>query len=475
MNYIASIGLEVHVQLKTQSKMFCGCTTRYGADPNTQVCPVCLGYPGAMPVMNETAIQLTVLSGMAIACEINPYSKFDRKSYFYPDMPKNYQISQYDLPLCVGGRVEIDLESGTKSIRIKRIHLEEDVAKNTHFASSSGVDFNRAGVPLMEIVTEPDMEDPDEALALLQSLKEILLYAGVSEGNLEEGNIRCDINCSVRPEGSETLGTKTEVKNLNTFKGAHQALKFEISRQAELLESGGAVVQETRRWDVDAGQTYSMRTKEDAHDYRYFPEPDLMPVVIPAERLDAWRRTLPELPRARRERIIEAYGIPEYDAGVLVAERQIADFFEAAAQESSSAKSVSNFMMTEMLRLLDEEDKQIADVPMDPAALARLVDLAESNTVNSNTAKEVFGILFREGGNPEAIVEERGLAQVSDTGEIETFVEQVITEHTQSVDDYRKGKKAALQFLVGQVMRISRGKANPKLVAELLAAKLDDG
>jgi aspartyl-tRNA(Asn)/glutamyl-tRNA(Gln) amidotransferase subunit B len=475
MNYIASIGLEVHVQLKTQSKMFCGCSTRYGADPNTQVCPVCLGYPGAMPSMNESAIQLTVFTGMAIGCHINAYSKFDRKSYFYPDMPKNYQITQYDLPLCGEGHVEIDGAEGTRQIRIKRIHLEEDVAKNTHFERTSGVDFNRAGVPLMEIVTEPDMHHPEEALALLQSLKEILLYAGVSNGNLEEGNIRCDVNCSVRSESSEVLGTKTEIKNLNTFRGAQQALKFEIARQQELLRSGGEIIQETRRWDVDSGQTFSMRTKEDAHDYRYFPEPDLMPVVISADSLEEWRQALPEMPRERRERLIESYGIPEYDAGVLATDRFVADFFEDAAKQCGNAKAVSNLIMTEMLRLLDEEDKQVEDVPVTPAALAALVDLVDAGTVNSNTAKDVFGILFREGGDPGSIVKERGLVQVSDSGEIESFVEQVITEHAQSVEDYRGGKKAALQFLVGQVMRSSRGKANPKVVAEMLTTKLDTG
>ena len=470
--YRASIGLEVHVQLKTQSKMFCACSTRFGAAPNTNVCPVCLGYPGAMPVMNVDAIQLTALTGLMIGATISDYSKFDRKSYFYPDMPKNYQITQYDMPLCLGGVVNVDMPGGSKTVRVRRIHLEEDVAKNMHFSNSSGIDFNRAGVPLMEIVTEPDMQSPDEAHEFLRALKQMLLYGAVSEGNLEEGNMRCDVNCSVRPESSETLGTKTELKNLNTFKGVLYALKYEVDRQIDVIASGGTVDQQTRRWDMDKGITYVMRTKEDAHDYRYFPEPDLMPVALSREDIEAWAARLPEMPRDRRRRLVEQYAIPDYDAGVLVAEKDVADYFEIAANLSSNPKAVSNWIMTEMLRLLDEQDREIGSALVTPDALAKLIELVDAKTIHSTAAKEIFAIVFNEGGDPAAIVQERGLAQVSDTGELEQFVAQVISENVKSVEDYKRGKKAALQFLVGQVMRLSRGKANPQMVGEMLASKL---
>lgn len=475
MRYTATIGLEVHVQLNTHSKMFCACTTEYGAPPNTHVCEVCLGYPGVMPVMNEEAIRRTVLTGLTIGSTIGSFSKFDRKSYFYPDMPKNYQISQYDKPLCEGGGVDIEIEGERKRVRILRIHLEEDVAKNIHFTSSSGVDFNRAGVPLMEIVTEPDMEAPEEAFAFLQALKQILQYAGVSNCNLEEGNIRCDVNCSVRPVGQETLGVKTEIKNLNTFKGVLHALHYEIDRQTDVLSSGGTVVQETRRWDVDSGTTSSMRTKEYAHDYRYFPEPDLMPVVLEKATIERWGQERPEMPAHRQERFTSEYGLPEYDAGVLVADKSVADFFEHAARASSNPKAVSNWMMTEMLRLISEREADISTIPMTPEALAALVSLVDKNTINSNTAKEVFAEMFDNGGDPAAIVEAKGLSQVSDTGAIDAFVDQAMQQNPKSIEDYRKGKKAAAKFLVGQVMRLSRGKANPQLVAELIAKKLEEG
>jgi aspartyl-tRNA(Asn)/glutamyl-tRNA(Gln) amidotransferase subunit B len=473
MSYIVSIGLEVHVQLKTQAKIFCGCTTAFGADPNTQVCPICLGYPGAMPTMNREAVLKTARAGLMLGCEINRYSKWDRKSYFYPDMPKNYQISQYDQPICIGGGVDIVVDGQAKRIQLTRIHLEEDVGKNMHFTGASGVDFNRAGTPLMEIVSEPDMSSPEEAVAFLQSIKEIMLYGGISDCNLEEGNMRCDVNCSVRPEGQDTLGSKTEHKNLNTFKGVLNALKREIQRQIEVLDGGGTIAQETRRWDVGTAETYSMRSKEDAHDYRYFPEPDLMPVVLTDEQIEAWRAALPELPRARRARFVDAMGLPEYDAGVLVADKKLADFFEAVLEHGAPAKTASNWMMTEMLRFLAEGPSDIADVPIEPAALARLIGLVENKTINSNKAKEVFEVLFREGGDPKAIVKARGLAQVSDEGAIEGFVDQVIAEHEGPADDFRSGKAAALQFLVGQVMRLSRGKANPQMVGDLLREKLE--
>jgi aspartyl-tRNA(Asn)/glutamyl-tRNA(Gln) amidotransferase subunit B len=473
MKYRTTIGLEVHVQLNTVSKMFCGCSTRFGAPPNTNVCPVCLGYPGAMPVMNGEAVKCTVLAGLMIGSRISEYSKFDRKSYFYPDMPKNYQISQYDKPLCEGGFVEFDQNGETRRVGITRIHLEEDVAKSMHFAASSGVDFNRAGVPLMEIVTEPEIGSPEEAFAFLHALKSIVQYAGVSECNLEQGNMRCDVNISVRPEGQQNLGTKTEIKNLNTFKGVLNALRYEVERQVGILGQGGIIIQETRRWDMDAGVTSSMRGKEDAHDYRYFPEPDLMPVALPHARVEAWRESLPELPAARRERFVSQYNLPAYDAGVLVADRLVADFFEAAARLSGNYKSVSNWVMTELLRLLSEQEKDLAAVPLKPEALAALVDLVDTRAINTTTAKSVFAICFEEGGDPRRIVEERGLRQVSDSGAIEGFVDQAIAANPKSVEDYRAGRTAAAQFLVGQVMRLSRGKANPQMVLELIKSRLD--
>ena len=473
MNYLVSIGLEVHVQLKTDSKMFCGCRTSFGEKPNVNVCPVCLGYPGTMPVMNEKAIRYTVMTGLMTGSSISNYSKFDRKSYFYPDMPKNYQISQYDMPLCVGGSVEIESETGTKSIALRRIHLEEDVAKNLHFTSCSGVDFNRAGTPLMEVVTEPDIVSPDEALAFLLALKQILQYVGASDCNLEEGNLRCDVNCSVRPEGTTTLGTKSEIKNLNTFKGVHDALAYETSRQVQALQNGETIVQDTRRWDADAGETFQMRSKEEAHDYRYFPEPDLMPVALASEQVAAWKKNLPELPGARRKRFVSQYGLPEYDARVLAGDREVADLFERAASFNSDYKSISNWIMTELLRYLSETGKTAASLPLTPEALADLVGLVGAGTVTSTSAKEILGTLLVDGGNPVDIVQARGLVQVNDSQELSRLVLEAVTANPKSVDDYRKGKKAAIQFLVGHVMKQSRGKANPQIVAQLVRERID--
>ncbi len=473
MKYLTTIGLEVHVQLKTRSKMFCGCPTGPGAPPNTQVCPVCLGYPGTLPVMNGEAIRLTAMTGLMLGCSINPYSKFDRKNYFYPDMPKNYQISQFDKPLCLGGGVEIETPGGgVKTVGLTRIHLEEDVGKCIHQARRSGVDFNRAGVPLMEIVSEPDMETPDEAFAFLLALKQMLLYLGVSDCNLEEGNLRCDVNCSVRPEGQKELGVKVELKNLNTFKGVHQSLIYELDRQLEAVRTGERIVQETRRWDSEAGLTAPMRSKEQAHDYRYFPEPDLMPVVLPASQIEAWRAALPELPRQKRERFAAQYGIPEYDARVLAAQKAVADYFEEAARGASNPKLISNWVMTDMLRRLAERELDIRDCQVTPAALRELAALAEKQAINSNTAKEVFAILFEQGGDPAAIVQERGWGQNSDGDAIGALADRVIAENAKSADDYRRGKEAALKFLIGQVMRLSKGKANPQMANEKLVQRL---
>jgi aspartyl-tRNA(Asn)/glutamyl-tRNA(Gln) amidotransferase subunit B len=470
--YKTTIGLEVHVQLKTRSKMFCACSTDFGAPPNTQVCPVCLGYPGSLPVMNREAIRLTVLSGLMLGCKINPYSKFDRKNYFYPDMPKNYQISQYDKPLCLGGGVDIEVNGAGRRIGVTRIHLEEDVAKNLHMASWSGIDFNRAGVPLMEVVSEPEMETADEAFAYLQTLRQILTYAAVSDCNLEEGKMRCDVNVSIRPEGQKELGVKAEIKNLNTFKGVHSALLYEIERQTEVLRAGGRIVQETRRWDMDTGRTYSMRTKEEAHDYRYFPEPDLMPVALSNALVDEWAATLPELPSQRRERFSQQFGIPEYDARVLSAEKSIGDYFEQAATESRFPKAVSNWVMTDIMRTLSEKTMNIAEFPVRPDALVELIELVETRMINSNTAKDVFGVMVVEGGRAAEIVRDRGLAQVSDSSAVEKIVDEAIAGNEKSVQDYRHGKEAALKFLVGQVMKLSKGKANPQIATEMLLKRL---
>lgn len=471
--YIASVGLEVHVQLKTKTKMFCSCAVHdEDAAPNTNVCPVCIGLPGALPVMNREAIKKTVKVGLMIGSEITRRSLFDRKNYFYPDMCKNYQISQQYAPLCVGGSVTICVDGREKQIRIHHIHQEEDAAKITHFDTTSEIDFNRSSAALMELVTEPDMASADEAIAFLTALKEMLLYADISDCNLEMGHIRCDVNSSLRPVGTETLGVKTELKNMNTFKGIHRALTHELARQEKVLAGGGVIQQETRRWDDAAGITLPMRSKEYAHDYRYFPEPDLPPVVLDAETIKSWRDELPELPAARRARFVADYGLPEYDAGVLVADRAIAAFFEETARQSGNFKAASNWVMGEFLRALGENDLPPAQAKITPDSLAALIKLVDAKTINMPAAKEVFQILFAQGGEPGAIVEAKGLAQVSDTGAIEAFVDEVIAENAKVADDFRSGKEAALMYLVGQVMKKSRGKANPGLVGEILRKKL---
>ncbi|MBP1589838.1 MAG: Asp-tRNA(Asn)/Glu-tRNA(Gln) amidotransferase subunit GatB [Kiritimatiellae bacterium] len=472
--YLASIGLEVHVQLKTRTKMFCACPAhREGDDPNSHTCPVCLGLPGALPTMNREAIRKTVQTGLMIGSQISLVSAFDRKNYFYPDMPKDFQITQQALPLCIGGGVTIQTPDGPKTIRVNHIHLEEDAAKITHLEHSSEVDYNRASTPLMELVTEPDMASPDEALAFLTALKEMLLYAQISDCNLEMGHMRADVNSSVRPAGADRLGTRTEIKNMNTFRGIHRALEYELARQIALLDAGDSVKQETRRWDDAEGVTLPMRSKEYAHDYRYFPEPDLPPVRLAPELVEQWRAELPELPAARRARFVQDYGLPDYDAGVLTASRATADFFEAVAKECDNPKAASNWTMGEVLRALSESDQTLADTPLTPHALAALIKLLDAKTINQPAAKEVFQILFEQGGDPDAIVKEKGLAQVSDTGALEGFAKTAIEGNPKSVADYRAGKQAALMFLVGQVMKASRGKANPKLAAETLKKLLD--
>ena len=490
MEFENTIGLETHVQLKTNTKMFCSCLLKTGCEPNTNVCPVCLGYPGALPVMNKEAVKLTVKSGVMLGCEINRHATFDRKNYFYPDMAKDYQISENGNPLCIGGGVEITRADGTKKfIRINHIHLEEDAAKINHYATTSGVDFNRGGTPLMEIVSEPDMESADDAILYLTALKEILVYTGVSECNLEEGNMRSDVNISIRPKGENPgvlptkadgsidfskLGTKVEIKNMNSFSGIHAALTYEAKRQRECMAHSIPLVQETRRWDPDAMETAPMRSKENAHDYRYFPEPDLVPVELSEEWIAAWRAELPEKPEARRARMVEEYGIAEYDAEILSQHKANADYFEAAAKglDKKVAKQLCNLYMGDVMALLNAHETTIDQVVMKPAELASLVKLAAAGTINGPTVKELLPEIFEKGGDPEAIVKERGLGAVSDTAALEAFVDQAIAANPGPVADFKAGKKAAAGFFVGQVMKLSKGKADPKIVGGLVAKKL---
>ena len=475
MEYESTIGLETHVQLRTKTKMFCSCLLKTGCEPNTNVCPVCLGYPGALPVMNREAVKLTVMSGLMLGCRVNPHATFDRKNYFYPDMAKDYQISENGSPLCIGGGVEITRPDGTKKlIRINHIHLEEDAAKINHYAATSGVDFNRGGTPLMEIVSEPDMESADDAIAYLTALREMLVYAGVSDCNLEEGNMRSDVNISIRPKGAKELGTKVEIKNMNSFSGIHAALEHEARRQRECVAHSIPIVQETRRWDPEAMETASMRSKENAHDYRYFPEPDLVPVELSKTEVEEWRALLPELPERRRARMVEEYGIAEYDAVVLSQHKENADWFEAAAKglDRKLAKQLCNLFMGDVMALMNASGKTIGECAMKPADLAALVRLAAAGTINGPTLKELLPEIFEKGGDPEAIVKERGLGAVSDASALEAFVEQAIAANPKSVADFKAGKKAAAGFFVGQVMKLSKGKADPKVVGKLVAERL---
>jgi aspartyl-tRNA(Asn)/glutamyl-tRNA(Gln) amidotransferase subunit B len=477
-DYIATIGLEVHVQLKTKSKMFCTCPVEYGAEPNTHLCPVCLGLPGALPVMNLEALRMTALTGLIFECDIAPICKFDRKNYYYPDMPKNYQISQYDLPICRNGRVPLydlaypkdsqkSIKNPDKKVRLTRIHLEEDVAKSFHFASATGIDFNRAGTPLMEIVSQPDIESPEEAFAYLTSLKQALTYGGVSDADMEKGQLRCDCNVSVRPKNQTEFGAKVELKNLNSISGVRRALAFEIDRQIVALERGEKLAQETRRWDDDQGETFLMRTKESAHDYRYFPDPDLLPVKTEVF-MNEVRQRLPELPWEKRERFEREYQLSSYDAGVLANDLELSRYFEAAAKRARRPKAVANFVLNDLLSALSGAGKTLADCPIAPEHLAELAALIEDGKINSKQGKEVFAEMFTSGLAPAQIVQAKGLAQESNVEAIEGLCRQVITANPKSVEDYRTGKGAAINFLKGQVMKASKGKANPNLVGETL-------
>lgn len=474
--YETVIGLEVHVELHTNSKIFCGCSTAFGAPSNTHTCPICLGHPGVLPVLNRQAVEFAMKAAMALNCEIAPVSKFDRKNYFYPDSPKAYQISQYDQPLGQNGWIDIEVNGETKRIGINRLHLEEDAGKLTHVDGgyASLVDFNRVGTPLVEIVSEPELHSPEEAKAYLEKLKAIMQYCGVSDVKMEEGSLRCDANISLRPVGQKKLGTKAELKNMNSFRGVQRGLEYEEERQAEILDDGGKVIQETRRWDEAQGRTLTMRSKEGAHDYRYFPDPDLVTLIIGDEWRARVRASIPELPDARKARYTSEYGLTNYDAEVITASKKLADLFEESLQYTKDAKSVANWIMGDLLGYLNANGLE-ADVScVTGQGLGEMIGLIEKGTISSKIAKTIFKEMLDTGKAPQAIVEEKGLVQINDEGAIKSVVEQVIANNPQSVEDYRAGKQKAIGFLVGQVMKETKGKANPGLVNQLLVQCLGE-
>ncbi|KAA9002134.1 Asp-tRNA(Asn)/Glu-tRNA(Gln) amidotransferase subunit GatB [Paenibacillus spiritus] len=474
-HYETVIGLEVHVELHTKSKIFCGCSTEFGAPPNTHTCPVCLGHPGVLPVLNRQAVNYAMKAAMALNCTIADVSKFDRKNYFYPDSPKAYQISQYDQPIGENGWIDIEVDGVTKRIGITRLHLEEDAGKLTHVDGgyASLVDFNRVGTPLIEIVSEPDLRSPEEARAYLEKIRAIMQYCDVSDVKMEEGSMRCDANISLRPAGQEKFGIRAELKNMNSFRGVLRGLEYEQYRQADILDDGGTVEQETRRWDEAQGKTFPMRGKEEAHDYRYFPDPDLVVLHIGEDWKEEIRASIPELPDARRQRYAEEFGLPAYDAGVLTASKPLADFFEESLKYTADAKAVANWMMGDLLGFLNANNLELSEVRITPQGLGEMVGLIGKGTISSKIAKTVFKAMLESGKLPGVIVEEQGLVQISDEGAIKQIVETVVANHPQSVEDYRAGKQKAIGFLVGQVMKESKGKANPGLVNQLLAEILN--
>jgi aspartyl-tRNA(Asn)/glutamyl-tRNA(Gln) amidotransferase subunit B len=478
-SYEAVIGLEIHAQLLTATKIFCGCSTTFGASPNTHVCPVCLGFPGALPVLNRIAVDYAVRTALALGCEIHEQSVFARKNYFYPDLPKGYQISQYEQPLATGGGLEIPVNGPgkTKFVRLTRIHMEEDAGKSLHegFPDSDSrtyLDFNRAGVPLIEIVTEPDLRSAEEAATFFEKLRQIVVWLGVNDGNMEEGSLRCDANVSIRRQGETRLGTKAEVKNVNSFRYLQKALEYEIERQIDVVEHGGRVVQETRLFDSAQGRTFSMRSKEEAHDYRYFPEPDLPPLLVDARRREAVAASLPELPEARMQRFVAEYALPEYDANLLTQNRRLADYFEETARASQNPKAASNWIMGELLRTLKERGITIDRVPLTPDALAGLIRLVDRGTISSTVGKDVFAKMYESGRLADEIVQSEGLAQIGDEDALAGIVREAIAANPDAVAQFRKGRNNAFGFLVGHVMKASKGKANPKVVNELLKREL---
>jgi aspartyl-tRNA(Asn)/glutamyl-tRNA(Gln) amidotransferase subunit B len=482
-SYEAVIGLEIHAELKTLSKMFCSCDASFGGEPNSRTCPVCLGLPGVLPVLNSKAVELATRLALALQCEIAPYSIFHRKNYFYPDMPKNYQISQYDLPLGVGGHLDLETEEGVARVGITRVHLEEDTGKSVHVSESGRIhgseysleDFNRAGIPLLEIVTEPDIRTPEQARAFLQELKSIMEHLEISDCKMEEGSLRCDANISLRPQGEAQYGVKAEVKNMNSFRALHRALDYEIGRQNDVLSRGGEVVQETRHWDADSGVTTPLRTKEYAFDYRYFPEPDLVPLELERPFIDGVRSGLPELPAERRRRFREDYGLPEHDAYLLTSSKKLGDFFEGAARTGANPKAASNWMMGELSAYLNAQNIEIDEVPVTPVQLAAMLGLVDKGVISGKIAKSVFEEMLESGKEPDAIVRDRGITQISDEEELARHIEEAIREYPASVEDYRKGKEKALGFLVGQVMRKTKGRANPQVVNDMLRSSLEGG
>jgi aspartyl-tRNA(Asn)/glutamyl-tRNA(Gln) amidotransferase subunit B len=474
MEFEPVIGLEIHAQLKTKTKIFCACSTAFGAPPNTHTCPVCLGMPGVLPVLNKKVVEYTMRMALATHCNIRPQSRFARKNYFYPDLPKGYQISQYELPIAQHGYVDVEVNGSTHRIGITRIHMEEDAGKLGHdpHRPISMVDFNRTGVPLIEIVSEPDIRTPEAAGAYLRKLRAIVRYLGICDGNLEEGSFRCDANVSIRPRQTETFGTRTELKNLNSFKHVEKALQYEIDRQKEVLLDGGKVLQETRLWDPRKNRTHSMRGKEEAHDYRYFPDPDLLPLVIDADWIETVKASLPELPADKKQRFIADYGLPSYDADILTSDRDLADYFEACLQDFDEPKAVSNWIMGSLLGLLNAEGKSIDQAPISASDLAELLKLVDAETISGKIAKSVFDGMAKSGKSARQIVEEQGLVQISDSSAIDNIVSKILADSPAEVQAYKSGKTKLLGFFVGQVMKETRGQANPKMVNEILKKKL---
>jgi aspartyl-tRNA(Asn)/glutamyl-tRNA(Gln) amidotransferase subunit B len=474
MKYETVIGLEVHAQMLTDTKIFCGCSTIFGSGPNTQTCPVCIGMPGVLPVLNRKAIEFAIKTGLATSCTISGYSRFARKNYFYPDLPKGYQISQYELPICENGLIEIVVEGSIKKIGITRIHMEEDAGKNIHEGAGnySFVDLNRAGVPLMEIVSEPDIRSPQEAVEYMKKLRAILRYLGVCDGNMEQGSLRCDANISIRPVGQKEYGTRAEVKNINSFKFVEKALEYEIKRQIKVLEEGGKIIQETRLWDSNRCITESMRGKEEAHDYRYFPEPDLVPIAVEKEWIDGIRASLPELPDTKRSRFVSEYGLPEYDAGLLVTEKPLADWFEEAVRLGGQPKTVANWVKGDLMKLLNEDNKTVEECPLIPKQLVDMLTLIDNGTISGKIAKTVFDEIYKTGKNAAVIVKEKGLVQISDSDAIEQAVDDVIVNSPKEVERFKGGEEKLIGFFVGQVMKMTKGKANPQMVNELMKKKL---
>ena len=478
MKYEAVIGLEVHTELHTATKIFCNCKTSFGADPNTNVCPVCLGLPGVLPVLNKKVLEFAVRAGLALNCEISRFSKFDRKNYYYPDLPKNFQTSQFDLPICEHGYLDVEVDGEVSRIRITRAHMEEDAGKLVHHGSSittadySLVDYNRTGTPLLEIVSEPDMRSAKQAVAYMEKMRAILQYCGISDCRMEEGSLRCDANVSVRPVGQKELGTKTEIKNINSFKGVERAIEYEALRQAEILEAGGTIKQETRTWDENEGVTKSMRSKEEANDYRYFPEPDLVPFTVSDEYIENIRKTLPELPDARKARYMESYGLSAYDAAYVTSDKDRADFFEAMVKAGADAKEACNWLMGELAGKLSENGLEIKDSKVTPEAMAELLKLIIKGTISGKIAKKIFPEMWETGKSAETIVKEQGLVQISDTGALEAMVDEAIAENPKAVADFKSGNKKAMGAMIGQIMKKSHGKANPRMVSGILIKKL---